>query len=363
LSEHSILITSYSPTRSSGTGLRTCGVIDALARHGHVTVAYVPFGGEAPAADLASNPRVTLKPIVPSRGARRLLAALRALIRGAPWALAKATSAEAVQVALQAAPHQRVIADGPTMATALIGVAAQSRLTYLAHNVESSFRGTSVMRRFERRILRVFAESWMASKADVVHARELAGSEIDVRYVPNVIDVAALGPCPEHRGGNRILFVADFTYLPNRNGLAFLLGEVMPLVWERLTQARLLLVGRGLSQAPEDPRVQIMGFVENLESAYSQADCAAVPLLEGGGSPLKFIEAMAHGLPVVATPRAAAGLEVVPGEHFLQADGADLFAQALVEALSDGAGDLGARARELVERSYSIEALTEILAI
>jgi glycosyltransferase involved in cell wall biosynthesis len=370
LSESSTLITSYAPARSSGTGLRTCGVIDALARHGPVTVAYVPFDGEEPASDLLENPRITLRPIVPSRGPGRALAALRALARGAPWSLAKAASAEAVAVAERAEAHERVIADGPTMATALLGLAARRPLTYLSHNVESSFRGTWVLRRFERRILRTFATSWMASRPDVARARDLAGphattpagAQIDVVYVPNVIDVAALGPCAAHRGGERILFVADFTYLPNRNGLAFLLDEVMPLVWERLPEAHLLLVGRGVNRAPEDRRVEVLGFVEHLGDAYAQADCAAVPLLQGGGSPLKFIEAMAHGLPVVATPRAAAGLEVRADEHFLQADGAEPFAQALVQALSGGAGDLGARARALVESSYSIEALAEILA-
>ena len=38
-----------------------------------------------------------------------------------------------------------------------------------------------------------------------------------------------------------------------------------------------------------------------------------VPLREGGGSPLKFVEALAYGLPVVATPLAAAGLEIEAG--------------------------------------------------
>ncbi len=43
-------------------------------------------------------------------------------------------------------------------------------------------------------------------------------------------------------------------------------------------------------------------------AAYAGARCAVVPLLQGGGTPLKLIEALAYGLPVIATPRAAAGL-------------------------------------------------------
>ena len=75
--------------------------------------------------------------------------------------------------------------------------------------------------------------------------------------------------------------------------------------------------GRGLVAALEDPRVEALGFVEDLPAAYARARCAVVPLLQGGGTPLKLIEALAYGLPVVATPRAAAGLAVRDGEHCL----------------------------------------------
>ena len=61
---------------------------------------------------------------------------------------------------------------------------------------------------------------------------------------------------------------------------------------------------------------------------YAAADCVAVPLLESGGTPLKFVEALAYGVPVVATPPAARGLEVRAGEHFLSGEDADAFAAA-----------------------------------
>jgi polysaccharide biosynthesis protein PslH len=357
-----LLISSYSPTRTSGRGLRTCGIIDALARNGRVTVAYVPFGGEEPAADIVANERITLLPISPSRGLGRLLRSSSALVHGAPWGLARTVSPEVAQAVLRAKPQDRIIADGPTVATALLPAARHRSLIYLAHNLESSFRGTWVLRRFERRILQTFDESWMATQADIDQARDLLGGSLIARYVPNVVDVSAL-PISEARSeACNVLFVGDFSYPPNRSGLTYLLDDVMPLVWNRLPQTKLLLVGRGLEQPPEDSRVKVFGFVEDLESVYAQASCVAVPLLEGGGSPLKFIEAMAHGLPVIATPRAAAGLMVIANEHFRQAEDADSFARAIVEVCRDGGQELGVQARKLAERSYSIEALADILA-
>jgi glycosyltransferase involved in cell wall biosynthesis len=148
---------------------------------------------------------------------------------------------------------------------------------------------------------------------------------------------------------------------------------VLPRVWEELPDATLTLVGAGLdpsstSAAAElgellgDRRIEALGFVEELRDAYSGARCAVVPLLQGGGTPLKLLEALAYALPAVVTPRAAAGLAVRDGEHCLIADGATAFAAALCRVLRDGAPELGRRGRELVAERYSIEALSRLVA-
>ena len=127
----------------------------------------------------------------------------------------------------------------------------------------------------------------------------------------------------------------------------------------------LTVAGTGLDGPPSaDQRVRALGFVEDIEAVYATASCAVVPLLQGGGTPLKLVEALAHGLPVVATPRAAAGLEVRDGEHCLVADGPEAFAQALVSVMSEGpqARALGRRGRELALDRYSIEALGQLLS-
>ena len=145
--------------------------------------------------------------------------------------------------------------------------------------------------------------------------------------------------------------------------LRFLLDEVLPLVWARIPDAKLALVVAGLERAPdEDPRVESRGFVEQLADAYAGAACAVVPLLQGGGTPLKFVEALAYGLPVLATPRAAAGLAVSDGVDCLLAADAPEFAARLTTMLRDGAPEIGAAGRRLALECYSIEALTRLLA-
>ncbi len=104
------------------------------------------------------------------------------------------------------------------------------------------------------------------------------------------------------------------------------------------------------------------GFVEDLAEAYAGARCAVVPLLQGGGTPLKFVEALAYGVPVLATARAAAGLAVRDGVDCVLAEGAEEFAAKLTVLLRDGAPEIGLRGRATAEQRYSIEALTRLLA-
>jgi glycosyltransferase involved in cell wall biosynthesis len=370
-----LLVATHTPALGSGRAMRTYGLARALALRGGLTLLYARFGADEPDAAFRAIPGIELHEVVPSRGAPRLLAYGAARASGAPDAFARGVSPELARAARQLAgdPQRgRVIADGPTAAAALARLARTRPVIYNAHNLESGFRhdldarglgSPRTLRAFERGLLAGAAESWMVSESDIVAARELC-PQAHLRYVPNVVDVAAITPVSPSTGERRAVFVANFAYEPNRNGLRFLLEDVFPLVWGELPNARLALVGGGLDRpASEDARIETLGFVPDLaRDAYGHASCALAPLLQGGGTPLKLIEALAYGMPVIATPRAVAGLEIRDGEHCLVADTAAQFAAALVAVLRDGSPELARRGRELVAECYSIEALGRILA-
>ncbi|HEX4484127.1 MAG TPA: glycosyltransferase family 4 protein [Solirubrobacteraceae bacterium] len=369
-----LLVCTHTPVLRSGQAVRTYGIARALAARGPLTLLYARFGEEQPDATFAAIPGIELRETLPSRGLRRLRAYAGALGRGVPSDFARGISAELATDAARAASElraDRVVADGPIAAAALAALARARPVIYNAHNFESGFRhefesgrSTSVraLRRFERGLLARAAESWMVSEADLRAAHELC-PDASLRYVPNVVDVAAIEPVVAQVQEQRAIFVASFSYEPNRRGLEFLLEQVLPRVWEKLPQAKLALVGAGLAQPPSsDPRVETLGFVDDLRTAYARSSCAVVPLLQGGGTPLKFVEALAYGLPVLATPRAAAGLDVRDGVDCLIADGAEAFAAALVRLLGEGDAELGARGRRLAAERYSIETLSRLLA-
>jgi glycosyltransferase involved in cell wall biosynthesis len=359
-----LVVTSFTPTLRSGTGLRTYGVVAALARHRAVDVAYIVHDGDAPGPEYGGLENVSPFALHASRGPRRGLAYALARSRGVPGDLARGISPELAGAADSAPPETRVIADGPVVAGALLPLAKRREAVYLAHNLESGFREQGpALAAFERVVLRTFSESWMATHADRKGAAELAGEEVRTRYVPNVVDLGRIAPV-EPAGEDVLVFVGDFTYAPNRAGLRFLANEVLPLVWQRRPAVRLLVAGRGVSDPPSDERIEVLGFVEDLRSVYGRATGAAVPLLQGGGSPLKFVEALAYGLPVIASSHAARLLEeATPDEHFLLAADSAEFARSVVSLFEDRAraAALGAAGRKLAEQSYSIEALARLL--
>lgn len=375
-----LLVTTHTPALGTGRALRSYAVARALAVHRPLDILYVDFGADQPDEAFRSIPNIELRPVTPSRGPRRALAYGTARMRGVPDGFARGVSAELAQQTVRLAGDRdsvgrgRVIADGPTAAAALWSLAGQRPVIYNAYNLESSFRhelrsagplrvrDRRTMRSFERKLLKRASESWMVSEADMAGARELCPSA-SLRYVPNVVDVASIAPISPITAEPRAIFVASFNYPPNLNGLKFLVEDVFPRVWAKLPEAQLVVVGAGLGQpASSDARITTLGFVDDLRTAYAQARCAVVPLLQSGGTPLKLIEALAYGLPVVATSRAAAGLALRNEEQCLLADGGEAFANALVRVLRDGAAKLGLRGRELAQERYSLEALSALLA-
>lgn len=369
-----VLATSFTPTVDSGRARRTYGVVSALSRQGPIDVVYGAFGASRPDPAYEALPGVRLHPIPRPGYLRRAPAYLRARLSGVPDDFARGIWPQVASLTKELASgggDVRVVAEGPVAAAALLPFARHHPAIYNAHNLESSFRhrldeagmSRAALKRFERLLLDRYAESWMVSAVDIEGGAALAPTA-RLRLVPNVVDVASIEPLPPRRGERKVLFVADLTYEPNRTALDFLLEEAMPCLWRTAPDAHLVVAGKESDRARNgDPRLEAMGFVPDLRELYAAVGCAAVPLLEGGGSPLKFVEALAFGVPVVATPRAAAGLEAEPGLHYIEAEPqGEAFAGALLEALDPACGNpVAAQGRKLAEQEYSIEALASRL--
>jgi glycosyltransferase involved in cell wall biosynthesis len=194
------------------------------------------------------------------------------------------------------------------------------------------------VRRVVARYLPLADEVWAVSAED---AARLAGQARGARVlvVPSGMDErqAATGPNP---GVDRTaLLVANFGYGPNARGAEWLLRSVWPAVRERVPSAMLRLVGgrmpKGLERlAAATSGVEVRGQVADPAPLLRDAAVVVAPLLEGGGTRLKIVQAWSQGKAVVTTVK---GIEGLPRSEAAVAvtSAAPGFAERLAELMTD----------------------------
>lgn len=225
-------------------------------------------------------------------------------------------------------------------------------------------RPRGVVARVQQRPVRRYEERGAASVGGV-----LAVSEHEARWfervapgrvtlVANGVDAARIGPRDGTGAGGPVLFVGSLDYGANVDAAHVLLDEIAPLL--KHPDARIALVGalpprelRTAAAAAPVP-VEVTGRVAEIAPWFAGSRLLVVPLRIGGGTRLKILEAMAHGLPVVTTSLGCAGLDVEHERDIIVADDHAELARWIDRLLADDAlaSDIGRRGRETVQRHY-----------
>jgi len=242
------------------------------------------------------------------------------------------------------------------------------------HNVESLLHGRcadtdggaagiahrvfqEASRRLEQAWLPRFSQVLATSGQDAVLVRSIAPGAQVVVY-PNALP---LTPRPPAGDQEVVVFSGNMEYHPNLSAVRFFRSEVWPSLRERWPELVWRLVGKNPEAVSRfttgDPRIQVIGAVENAVSELARARVAVVPLLTGSGTRLKILESWAAGLPVVSTTVGAEGLPLRDGETALLADGGEAFAAAVTRLLActELRRNLGNAGRLLLEKEFTWE--------
>ena len=267
----------------------------------------------------------------------------------------------------------------------------QCRIIYDAHNAEAflyrevykaravkGFKSkvkTSIefarIASIERDFVRQANQVWVCSDQDASLLQTLCRKALHTHVVPNGVDIAyydsvrldhhslptELEPVPL-----TLIFTASFNYPPNVLAARLLLNQVYPRLREVYPNCRLLLVGISPTQdmqeaAEKEPGLVVTGKVPDIRPYLSASSAVIVPLLHGGGTRLKILEAFAAGRPVVSTSKGAEGLRVRDGEHLLIGDSPDNLVAGVCRLWSEASlgQKLAQSAYELVRNEYSWE--------
>ncbi|MEO8368962.1 MAG: glycosyltransferase, partial [Candidatus Solibacter sp.] len=180
---------------------------------------------------------------------------------------------------------------------------AEGRATAAAHRV---FQNASLA--LERHWLPRFSLVLATSQSDADLVRAIA-PEARLSVYPNALPPITL---PTLAQDEAIVFSGNMEYHPNRTAVRFFHREIWPLLRERWPNLVWRLVGKNPSSISRiivgDPRIQVVGAVEDAVCELARSRVAVVPLLTGSGTRLKILEAWAAGLPVVSTTLGAEGL-------------------------------------------------------
>jgi glycosyltransferase involved in cell wall biosynthesis len=351
----SVVVAKFVPwPPNSGDKRRTLGIVRALREQGPVTVC--AFAGEDEEAAPLEREGIRVRSVPLRRRPVDLVGGLRrgrSLTSARFWdpALAAAVREEAgddldvlVVEHVQLLPHARGVPAGRTVVD-MHNV--ESLLT--ARMAASSTGPRKAVFALEARALRTLERR--AGAADVVAVvsevdRQALTEVVDhpqVVVVPNAWDAPEPLPPAE---GPVASFVALLSWGPNVDAAVWFCSTVWPLVTARMPEARLQLVGRNPAPSVQQlagPSVQVTGTVPDLAPWYGRTRVCVAPLLAGGGSRLKILEALAAGRPVVATTIGAEGLEDLVGRGVVVADEPERMAEELVALLGDPrrSADLG----------------------
>jgi glycosyltransferase involved in cell wall biosynthesis len=160
-----------------------------------------------------------------------------------------------------------------------------------------------------------------------------------------------------------LVFSGKMDFRANVDGVLWFVHSVLPLVLQRVPEARFYAVGQRPHSRLEpllgQPGVVVTGHVPDIRPYIAEATVYVVPLRSGGGTRLKVLEAMAMRRPIVSTSMGCDGFPVTSGREVILADSAEEFARHVVDLLHDGAqrDALGENAFQFASTRYDWAAI------
>jgi glycosyltransferase involved in cell wall biosynthesis len=213
--------------------------------------------------------------------------------------------------------------------------------------------------RLERDICHQFDANTVVSELDAKALRAI-DPLAHFHVVENGTDADYFSPAQAAEEPGSLIFAGSLDWYPNISGIRFFWAGAWPLLKRRLPGVRLYLAGRNppeavLREGGQDPQITIVPNPPDMRPLLARAGVFICPIVDGGGTRLKILDAMAMGKCVVSTTVGCEGLEVKKGENILVADAPEDFANEILRVLGDDdlRRRIAAAGRTLVEKRYS----------
>jgi polysaccharide biosynthesis protein PslH len=193
-----------------------------------------------------------------------------------------------------------------------------------------------------------------------------------VALVGNGVDLDYFRSSGQAKRPGSIVFTGVMDYFPNVDAVRWFCEAVLPLVQREVPEAHLTICGSrptaAVRRLAKRRGVAVTGSVPDTRPYLDQAEVFIAPLRLARGVQNKVLEALAMGLPCIASTAAWRGTAIPAGAGLLVADKAEEFAALVVRLLRDAAfrAELAQKARAAAEVRYrwadQLAALDRVIA-
>lgn len=150
---------------------------------------------------------------------------------------------------------------------------------------------------YEERMLPLFDGIVPISPIDAVELKQM-GCKQKMFVLPAGVDTGSFPfSMPDTQSKPTLFFIGSLDWLPNRQGLVWLMNEVLPIVWKPYPMFNFLLpvACSQILLEIQSNGVTIIGEVPDAINFMKEHTIMVVPLFSGSGIRVKIIEAMALG--------------------------------------------------------------------
>ena len=127
-----------------------------------------------------------------------------------------------------------------------------------------------------------------------------------------------------------LLFIGTLNYGPNTNGIKWFINAIFKYMKDENKNIKLLIVGRQPTEEIRElckvlPGIDLHADAEDILPFYHECGVVVVPILTGGGTRIKILEAGMASRPVISTKFGAYGLDVTDGKDIMLFENRETF--------------------------------------
>lgn len=261
----------------------------------------------------------------------------------------------------------RIVLNHHNIESIMMGRRAQEASNYIYKII--CFIDAWKIRRSERKMAKIAVHHLVCSDLDRDRLHRIFPN-INAVTIPNGIDCKNVVTGSREVKAKSLLFIGGLDWYPNADAIRFLLKQVWGRLTDEVDGITLDVIGKRppadiVEVASKYGNIKLHGFVDDISHFYRSNWLYICPIMDGGGTKLKVLDAMANGIPLLAHPVSMEGIDAVEGQHYWSAEASDDFVRqvkALSHADQEKINRVAENAQRLMFEKYDYELIGQKLA-